>query len=59
MDASSGHTMGGTVNVVTKSGTNSLHGTAYIYNQTSAVDANTFFNNRSGVPRPPYHQNRN
>jgi hypothetical protein len=58
MDASSGHTMGGTVNVVTKSGTNSLHGTAYIYNQTSAVDANTFFNNRGGVPRPPYHQNQ-
>ncbi len=58
MDASSGHTMGGTVNVVTKSGTNSLHGTAYIYNQTSAVDANTFFNNRSSVPRPPYHQNQ-
>ncbi len=41
MDASSGHTMGGTVNVVTKSGTNSLHGSAYIYNQTSAVDAPT------------------
>jgi Carboxypeptidase regulatory-like domain len=58
MDASSGHTMGGTVNVVTKSGTNSLHGTAYIYNQTSAVDANTFFNNRNNVPRPPYHQNQ-
>ena len=58
MDASSGHTMGGTVNVVTKSGTNSLRGTAYIYNQTSAVDANTFFNNRSSVPRPSYHQNQ-
>jgi hypothetical protein len=58
MDASSGHTMGGTVNVVTKSGTNSLHGTAYIYNQTSAVDANTFFDNKNSVPRPPYHQNQ-
>jgi hypothetical protein len=58
MDASSGHTMGGTVNVVTKSGTNSLHGTAYIYNQTSAVDANGWFNNSKGVPRPPYHQNQ-
>ncbi|HEX3878725.1 MAG TPA: TonB-dependent receptor [Bryobacteraceae bacterium] len=58
MDASSGHTMGGTVNVVTRSGTNGLHGTAYIYNQTSAVDANTFFNNRNNVPRPPYHQNQ-
>ena len=58
MDAANGHTMGGTVNVMTKSGTNALHGSAYIYNQTSAVDANTFFNNAKSVSRPPYHQNQ-
>jgi hypothetical protein len=58
MDASYGHTMGGTVNLVTKGGTNSLHGVAYIFNQTSALDANSFFNNAKGVPRPPYHQNQ-
>ena len=58
MDASNGHTMGGTVNVVTKGGTNTLHGTAYIFNQTSAFDANTFFNDARGVSRPPYHQNQ-
>jgi len=58
MDAANGHAMGGSVNVITKSGTNGLHGSAYIYNQTSAVDANTFFNNRSGVKRPQYHQNQ-
>lgn len=58
MDAANGHTMGGTVNLITKTGTNSLHGSAYIYNQTSAVDANSFFNNAKGVPRPPYHQNQ-
>lgn len=58
MDASSGHTMGGTVNVITKSGTNSLHGAAYIFNQTSRFDANTFFNDARGVPQPPYHQNQ-
>jgi hypothetical protein len=58
MDASYGHTMGGTVNLVTKGGTNDLHGVAYIFNQTSALDANSFFNNRNNVPRPPYHQNQ-
>jgi hypothetical protein len=58
MDAAYGHTMGGTVNVITKSGTNDLHGAAWIYNQTSVVDANSFFNNSSGKPRPPYHQNQ-
>ena len=58
MDAAYGHTMGGTINVVTKSGTNSIHGAGWIYNQTSAVDANSFFNNSSSKPRPPYHQNQ-
>ena len=58
MDAAYGHTMGGTINVITKSGTNEPHGAAWIYNQTSAVDANSFFNNSSGKPRPPYHQNQ-
>ena len=58
MDAANGHAMGGSVNVITKSGTNGLHGSAYIYNQTSAVDANSFFNNAKAVPRPPYHQNQ-
>jgi hypothetical protein len=58
MDSSFGHTMGGTVNLVTKGGTNSIHGTAYIFNQTSAVDANSFFINARGVGRPPYHQNQ-
>jgi len=58
MDASYGHTMGGTVNLVTKGGTNSLHGVGYIFNQTSALDANSFFNNAKNVPRPPYHQNQ-
>jgi hypothetical protein len=58
MDASYGHTMGGTVNLVTKGGTNQLHGVAYIFNQTSELDANSFFNNAKGVGRPPYHQNQ-
>ncbi len=58
MDAAFGHTMGGTINMITKSGTNDFHGSSWIYNQTSVVDANTFFNNAKNQPRPPYHQNQ-
>jgi hypothetical protein len=51
-DAAYGHTGGGTVNVVLKSGTNSFHGVAYEFNQVSNTAANQFFNNRAGLPRP-------
>ena len=44
--------------MVTKSGTNALHGSAYIFNQTSVVDANSFINNARAVARPIYHQNQ-
>ena len=46
-DASFGHTMGGVINVITKSGTNGLHGTAYEFGQISNLDANTYFNDRT------------
>jgi hypothetical protein len=58
MDASMGHSMGGTINLITKQGTNGLHGSANLFNQTSKLDANSFFNNRGAVPRPSYHQNQ-
>ncbi len=47
-DSSFGHTGGGTVNQVLKSGTNGLHGSAWEYNQPSNMVANDFFRNRSG-----------
>jgi hypothetical protein len=47
-DAAYGHTAGGTVNVVMKSGTNAFHGSAYDFNQISNLAATPFFNNRSG-----------
>ncbi|HWB82593.1 MAG TPA: carboxypeptidase-like regulatory domain-containing protein [Bryobacteraceae bacterium] len=57
-DAAYGHAGGGTANLITKSGTNSLHGSAYEFNQTSNLDANSFFGNKSGSPRPAYHYNQ-
>jgi hypothetical protein len=56
-DASFGHTIGGVVNQITKSGTNSLHGTAYEFYQTAGLDANLWFNKASTPvkPRPNAH----
>jgi hypothetical protein len=52
IDAAYGHTGGGTVNVVMKSGTNAIHGTAYEFNQISNLAANQFFNNATNQPKP-------
>ncbi len=54
-DAAFGHTGGGTINVMTKSGGNGLHGSAYEYYQTSAFEANPFYNNAKGIPIAPYN----
>jgi Carboxypeptidase regulatory-like domain len=43
---------GGTiVNVLMKSGTNNFHGSGWWFGQRTALNANDFFSNRSGVPR--------
>ena len=49
-DAAYGDTLGGTVNITTKSGTNQYHGSLYEFNQTSALAANQFFLNSAGIP---------
>jgi len=45
-----GRNAGGIVSVVTKSGTNTLHGSAYDYVRNTNFDANSFFNNEQGLP---------
>ncbi len=57
-DARYGRTGGGTVNMVTKSGTNGFHGSAYDYLENGALNANNFENNLNGVPRQNLHQNQ-
>jgi hypothetical protein len=58
VDAAFGHTAGGTVNQITKSGTNSLHGSAWEFNQPDTLTANDFFLNRAGTKRPVTHFNQ-
>jgi Carboxypeptidase regulatory-like domain len=55
-DSRYGHTGGGTVNIVTKSGTNDYHGDLYDYFENGALNANNFENNLNGVPRQDIHQ---
>jgi hypothetical protein len=53
-----GWSTGNVINVVTKSGGNSLHGDVYDYLRNGALDANNYFNNLQGNPRPNSHRNQ-
>ena len=53
-----GWSTGNVINVVTKSGTSQLHGDVYDYLRNGALDANNYFNNLSGLPRPNSHRNQ-
>ena len=46
-----GRSSGAQVALITKSGTNALHGSLYEYTRNTLTSANTFFNNQDGVPR--------
>jgi hypothetical protein len=56
-DAQYGRTSGGLVNLVTKSGTNGLHGSVYDFLRNKVLDANSWLNNLQGSARPPDTQN--
>jgi outer membrane receptor protein involved in Fe transport len=51
-----GRNSGAIVNIVTKSGTNALHGTVLEYLRTDDLGARNFFNNVGG--RNPFHNNQ-
>ena len=46
---------GGQINLVTKSGTNSLHGSVFEFFRNDALDAKNFFD---AAKKPPYRQNQ-
>ena len=52
-DTATGRGSGADIVLVTKSGTNELHGSLYEYRRGTETAANSFFNNLSGVPVAP------
>jgi len=52
-----GRTPGAQVSVVTKSGTNTLHGTAFEYFRNDILDANDWFANNAGKKKAALRQN--
>ena len=46
------------VNIVSKTGTNDLHGTAFWFGRNDAFDANTYFNNLAGTKKNKLRQNQ-
>lgn len=56
-EAEYGHNSGATVDFITKSGTNKLHGSAYEYFRNNALDARNLFDT-IGTPQDAFHNNQ-
>lgn len=56
-DATQGRNGGANVNAVLRSGTSALHGDAYEFFRNDVLNANEYFHNAAGQPRPPVRQN--
>jgi hypothetical protein len=52
-----GRSAGGLISVVTKNGTREFHGSGWWTHRHEQFNANNFFNNRTGLPNPPYRYN--
>lgn len=53
-----GRSPGAVVDVSTRSGTNQIHGLLFEYLRNKIFDANDFFSNRAGLPKPKDIQNQ-
>ncbi len=49
-----GRNPGSTINLVSKSGAQDFHGNVYFYKRHENLNANDWFNNRDGIPKPVY-----
>jgi Carboxypeptidase regulatory-like domain len=54
-----GQSGGGQINIITKSGTNALHGDVYYFGRNDALDANNFFNKNTAPQIPNGELRRN
>ena len=52
-----GRTPGGQISIVTRSGTNEFHGSAFDYLRNDILDANDWFADNEGLPKPEERQN--
>jgi Carboxypeptidase regulatory-like domain/TonB-dependent Receptor Plug Domain len=53
-----GRNSGFTTNIITKAGTDELHGSVYDYIRNSALAANTYDGNAQGFPRPVFNRHQ-
>jgi hypothetical protein len=53
-----GKSLGGVVNLQIKSGSNSYQGSVFEFLRDDRFDANNFFNNRAGRPKPDFRQHQ-
>jgi outer membrane receptor protein involved in Fe transport len=51
-----GRSVGGVVNVITKSGTNEFHGGAFVFARNEALNARTHFEKETGSEKPDFSQ---
>ena len=53
-----GFSTGNVINVVTKSGSSDVHGDIFEFLRNDKLDANPYFNNFNGLPKPSFRRNQ-